>query len=267
MLRKASFILITVFWVTMNVLLWRAEFGARNPAGNPVPVATVWKKILTAPDTSSMSILHRGERIGFCHWMTSVGEEFSNMEEAPEGMTGRVEQYRIVFEGNLTVTGWGTRLRFESVLQLSSNQEWEEFLIRLTARPQTIEFIANSQGKNLRVKGSDGERAFDRTYRFADLQNPETWIRELGEASPLALVQGFGLPALAQDASALDVGIRWEARETTLKIGHEPVRVYRLQTLLLDRYRVTIFVSRVGELLRVELPGEVELVHDSLINL
>jgi hypothetical protein len=50
-----------------------------------------------------------------------------------------------------------------------------------------------------------------------------------------------------------------------LRVGHTDVPVYRLRTRLLDRFVVTIFVSRVGEILRVELPYDVVLKNDQLL--
>ena len=46
----------------------------------------------------------------------------------------------------------------------------------------------------------------------------------------------------------------WTASRTRVKIGTEAVPVYKLKTLLLGR-EITVIVSTLGELLRVELPG------------
>jgi hypothetical protein len=110
-----AFLLIALFWVTMNVLLWRAEYSARDEAGSVVPVGVAWQRILTAPDRSSLAL-----------------------------------------------------------------------------------------------------------------------------------------------------AVKWEARYDTLKIGQEPVRVYRVETRLLDRYPIKVFISRAGEILRVELPDGIVLMHDQL---
>jgi hypothetical protein len=40
--------------------------------------------------------------------------------------------------------------------------------------------------------------------------------------------------------------------------------VYRLEGRVLERYRLVVWVSRVGEILRVELPGQLHLVNDQL---
>jgi len=42
------------------------------------------------------------------------------------------------------------------------------------------------------------------------------------------------------------------------------VQVYRLHTRLLDRYEINIMVSRAGEILRVDLPGDYRVVNDRL---
>ena len=47
----------------------------------------------------------------------------------------------------------------------------------------------------------------------------------------------------------------WSARRTRIRIGSEPVPVYRLETSLLGR-DVTVDVSTMGEVLCVNFPGE-----------
>jgi hypothetical protein len=59
----------------------------------------------------------------------------------------------------------------------------------------------------------------------------------LGEFSgPFSLAVFGGLAATTQKSSSLISGLHWTARYDTLTIGHEPVKVYRLETRLLDRY-------------------------------
>ena len=72
MCARLTFLGITAFWVTMNVLLWRVEFGARG-GDTPVPAHLVWHKILTAPDASSLSVYQKGERMGYCEFSTGRG--------------------------------------------------------------------------------------------------------------------------------------------------------------------------------------------------
>ena len=71
---------------------------------------------------------------------------------------------------------------------------------------------------------------------------------------------GFDLPALPP-ATAFAQGVPWEACRDRLMIGREAVSAYRLQTRVLDR-PVVIYVSPLGEILRVELPGAITATLD-----
>jgi hypothetical protein len=50
--------------------------------------------------------------------------------------------------------------------------------------------------------------------------------------------------------------IEWDARRTRVKIGTEAVPVYRLETSVLG-HPVTVDVSTLGEIMRIELPGDI----------
>ncbi|HZL13466.1 MAG TPA: hypothetical protein VFC85_04935 [Verrucomicrobiae bacterium] len=70
MIGRATFFLLAAFWVTMNVLLWRTEY---SPGGGhiSIPVDLVWRKILTAPDASSLNVYQNGQRTGFFEFSTA----------------------------------------------------------------------------------------------------------------------------------------------------------------------------------------------------
>ena len=90
----------------------------------------------------------------------------------------------------------------------------------------------------------------------------------MGREFGLPLAEGLGdLWSSFVTPKDIALGLRWTARKDWLQIGSSKTRVYRLQARLLDRYQAVVMVSRVGEILRVELPGEVTLVNDALINL
>ncbi len=91
MITRIIFLMITTFWVAMNVLLWRAEYGSRG-SGISVPADLVWRKILTAPDASSLTVYSGGEKTGFCEFSTSVEQAMSVLDEdkpPPEGIVKR----------------------------------------------------------------------------------------------------------------------------------------------------------------------------------
>ena len=81
------------------------------------------------------------------------------------------------------------------------------------------------------------------------------------------MIAAMGVPLTTNKLSASSLGLRWDARNDSLLIGGNRVRAYRLQTKLLDRWRVTFFISPVGELLRAEFPGELVLVNNALSGL
>ena len=160
---------------------------ARARRGSLVPVEMVWNKILTAPDSSSLTIFQNGKRTGFCQWVTSVGETFAQWDEAPpEGMTNRMENYRIEFGGDVRVSEAIKHLRFDCGLVLSTNQSWRELSVRLSARPASWEIRAVAAEQTLRIRAYDGEERFERVFRFSDLQNPDALLREFAGPSGTA---------------------------------------------------------------------------------
>jgi hypothetical protein len=263
---RGALTLVTLFWVIMNIALWRAEYGGHGPLGSAVPADLVWKKILTAPDSSSLSVFHHGTKIGFCHWQTSVAEELSRVKEADDptdGMVKRVSGYKLQLEANLALDH-ASRLRFDSWLTMDSQRSWQELNCRLTLRPLTWELHSVAAQQTVTLKTEEGEASTERKLKFADLRNPAALAQEFGPQSLAALLAGIDLGTA--DAPVLP-SVNWQARRDSVRIGHSSVRAYRLQTRFLDRYDIVIFVSRVGEILRLELPDQVLLVNDQLAGL
>lgn len=268
MIYRGVLILLTGFWVTMNVLLWRAEYGQPDPAGSALPADLVWHKILTAPDSSSLTIYHHRKKVGFCHWITSIGEDLSRAKEedvAPEGMVGRVVGYRIQLEGNLALSAEvANRLRFDGSLKLDRDRLWQEVLLRINLRPGSWEIHSVAAEQTVQLKAEEGDAAFNQVFKFSELTNPGELARQFGDPFALGWMSALGFSGQWPAGSKASLGLKWEARHDSLRIGHSAVRAYRLEARLLERFGVVIFVSRVGELLRVELPDEVVLVNDQL---
>lgn len=267
MLSRAAFVLITLFWLTMNVLLWRAEFGSKHGAGRAVPAAVVWQKLLTAPDNSSLAILRHGRRIGLCHWSTGVGEQWtaSGEDAVAPGASEPARRYRLRFEGNAIVDELTNRVRFEANLGFAKDRALEELHARFGLRSFALEVDSAAGERSVRVKAdADGVR-FERVIAFSELQNPAALAREfLGPLAPEWLSQ-VDLPVLPPGPAA--AGVKWEAWEDELRVGHARVKGYRLQTRLLERWQVTLYLSRAGELLRAELPEGLELADEQLTEL
>ena len=88
-----------------------------------------------------------------------------------------------------------------------------------------------------------------------------------GDLHRQAALAAFGLPLPATKPSSASIGLKWDARNDRIKIANNLVRVYRLEAGLFDRYKVVLYVSPVGEILRLELPDEIVLTNDALTNL
>jgi len=253
---RLIFLGITVFWVTMNALLWRAEFGARG-GDTPVPAQLVWRKILTAPDASSLSVYEKGDRMGYCEFSTGVGQQMAAFEEGkapPGGFTDR-PGYLLRVAGNVALGDFTNRLKFDGRLQLDRLRQWEELHLKVTCRLAVIEIHAQASNQTARVSlSSDGVPLLNREVAFTDLQNPGALLQALAGTGTGDFGGALVLAGLLPDPAAQR--IEWDARRTRVKIGNEAVPVYRLETSVLG-HSLTVDVSTLGEILSIQLPGEI----------
>ena len=253
MTARLTFLAITAFWLTMNVLLWRAEFGAHGD-DTPVPFELVWRKILTAPDPSSLSVFQNGDRMGYCEFSTSIGQEMATLDAdkpPPEGLAARAG-YQVHLAGNVALGDFTNRLKFDGRIQFTRSRQWQELNLKITSRLAVVEIYSRATNQTLHVKmTSDGETT-ERDVAFADLQNPNALVRAFAGNFAGTLLGVVDLPEFAP-ASVAD-RLHWDARRTRVKIGTEAVPVYQLETSALG-YTVTVDVSTLGEILRVRLPG------------
>jgi hypothetical protein len=269
MFQRLFFLTIVAFFATMNVLLWRVEFGEANRFGSPVPVQVVLRRILSAPDDSALEIRRDGERIGYCHWIAGAAEELeletpAELEGMPEGMVQRPTSYAVHMEGGILTGPVAQRLRFNLELKLSSEQTWRELRLRLGNEPQVWELKASAVERTVQLSfGADGSGG-TRQFTFDELQDPRQLAMEVG--GPVAAVW---LPILAQlpGGRGLKPELSWEARSDWMRVGGTRVQVFLLQARLGDRHEMKVLVSQVGEIMRVDLPGGLSLVNEVLLSL
>ena len=264
---RAVFLVLAVFWVTMNALLWRQEFGARRHGGAVVPVETVLRKILTAPDQSSLDIYHRGRKAGFSRWAVNVGEEvpatlLTRDDYLPEDLVGRVSHYTLDFEGSAELNAPSTRLGFSLHLQLGTNHAWQTLNLRFNLRPYVVSIRSEAERQTVRFQFDDGGPAWRETFRFDELEQPEKALRRVAGPFVGAMLPALGLPRLSSLRDG-KVGLKWEARQDAIEFGKLQVRAYRLATPLWEGADVVVYVSLVGEILRAELPDGWVLVNDA----
>lgn len=253
----------------MNFLLWRSEFGGRNELPSTIPAEKVWEKVLTAPDNSSLNIYYHGKKIGYCTFAASLGQEHAtgkvNSEDVdPEGMVEKISSYSLNMEGNAYLSTLTNNLRFNVEIRLSTNQTWQDFIVRASVRPSSWEFQASAAEEKLRIAVDDDSGHWEKKFSFSDLQRPEFVVSEFGNPMALAMLAGLSAQTSSTNRLAsLSLGLKWEAHNDMMRFGHSKVRVYRLETKVLDRYKIYIFVSRVGEILWVHFPDELVLSNDA----
>ena len=256
MTARLTFLGIVAFWLTMNVLLWNAEYGARG-GDTPVPVQLVWRKILTAPDASSLSVYQKGDRMGYCEFSTGVGQQMATFDEdkpPPEGFVAHAG-YQIHLAGNISLGDFTNRLKFDGRVQFNRRREWQELNLRITSRLAVIEIHSLATNQTAHVKFSnDGVPLLERDIALTDLQDPGAIVRALTGNLADGFWDAFDLPEILPEAAAQK--IEWDARRTRVKIGTEAVPVYQLETSVLG-HPVTVDVSTLGEILCIDLPDDI----------
>jgi len=273
MRQKILFLIVVGFFVTMNVLLWRSEYAPNSRLNTSVPTDVVWEKVLTSPDDSWLEIRHRGTKLGRAHWRSRISEQLPPPsdddpfgEGSLEGMVHQVTGYSLDFSGTVALDEL-TRLRFDFGLSLDSAQRWQELSIKVVIKPFNLEVNASSKSQTLTITTSEEEGQKKRVYALADLRQPEKLLRDLGgPLLPATLGAMLGPLRLEAGGNGTGGGLTWEARHDKLVFGRTELRVYRLEARLLGRYRAVLVVSPVGEILRVELPDDLVMINDALIN-
>jgi hypothetical protein len=269
MWQKIYFVLVIVFFLLMNAFLWRSEFGNRDLSVR-VPVESVTRRLVGSADDSNLEIRHHGVKIGYCRWSPgTLSAEYLDPdaeEFMPEGMVDQIEGYVVDLSGNVALDQLN-RLRFNYSLQIDTNYVWKQMHLRLIWLPLRFEVQSFASAQTLNVTIFDGDREQHHSYKFSELKNPESLLRAFGNHFLGDLFNTFGIAPGMLKPGNVSLGLEWEAHTDRRKIGSTFVPVYRLQAPLLDQYRVVVDVLESGEILRVELPDEVELINDNLLNM
>jgi len=255
------------FWLAMLGMLCWSEFGGRRTLGLGASVETIWSKILTSPDASSMTIQYEGVDIGWCKWAPTIleaGTKSTGAEDARnlEGRIREVVGYQLVVEGGVSIPDDPARYQFKVQLMFDPDREWREFNLRFKDGVNTV-YLSSSAGERQLELKTEGRMELDTRFDFADLENPSQLAGQLG--GPLAAMALYNFPFLPRGTngpSAL-ASLKWEAHYDWTRILNERVRCYRLRTRVLERHEVDVIVSRVGELLRVGLPGGIVLTNNA----
>jgi hypothetical protein len=206
-------------------------------------------------------------------WAPNIGEEAATGKTANENseIEGRIKEltgYAVHSDGNFILPENAGRFRFDFDSRFGPDRRWSSWTFKAMQRPNTWSLSVNREKQTMQFSLGEGRAAIKQTFRFADFREPQKLIGDLGLAESFPLLATL-MPSTtaAGTNTSFNLNLTWDARQDWLTMGHSKVRIYRLRGHLLDQYEVVILVSRVGEILRVELPGEITLINEALINL
>jgi len=254
---------VASFWLVMNFLLFRSQWGEHTGFGSSVPVETVWNRILTAPDNSTLDIYHRGERVGLGRWEVGaansplISSKILAQDYRPGQVAPKLTGYGLSFEGSGIISN-SNHVKFRCTLALDTNKMWQDIELRFNMRPQLWDIHAVAAQQTVAIKVSDENGAWDKTMKFSELQDPQALLGDFGDPFTVGLLS-LNRNLLGGAGSVM----RWEAREDRIHFGQSNLRVYRLDSLILGQ-RVEIMVSRIGEILRLDLPFNISLRNQAL---
>ena len=263
---RITFAAIALFWVVMNVLLWRAEFGGGRETEAAIPIETVLERVLNAADDSVLTLRHHGEAIGQFRWNPGImeGPTDTNVSvNVPEGMVRTPTGHTLDLELNLFGDTPSSRWRVLTHLALETNHVWRDLNLRLIQRPNVWEFSAVRGENTVHLRTEEGRTVSEQTYALGDFANPLALLGPYGALLPKNLFPGAALPGTTGGANTLT----WSARNDRLRIGHNRVRVYRVKVKLFNRFEGVAYFSRAGEVLKVTLPDGMVLVNEALPNI
>ena len=253
MIARLTFLGLTLFWLVMNALLWRAEYGS-HAGDTPVPAALVWKKILQSPDASALTVYQNGKRTGYCEFSTSVGRQLAALDDnqvPPENPAARAG-YQIHLAGNFALGDFTNRIKFDGSIRFSSANEWRELTLKIASRLANAEIHSLATNQTAHIKIGDEEVSlFDRDVTFAELEKPDALIGAIAGNFAGALL-GAIIPS--GDANAAAPKFQWQARLTRVQLGGAHATVYQLETRVFGQ-PVVVEASKTGEILRAQLPG------------
>lgn len=267
MLNRFLFIVLAAFWLTMSYLLWKSEIHGRFQPGNEIPAELVFEKILTSPDNSNLEIRSRGKRIGYLRWSASIGEETAIGRRAdldePIGMIRQLSSYTIDADGGFNNLDGIQNFKFFTMVKFSTNFNWQEFSVRLSQRPYSGEVRGNLAEQTATFRLTDSITDWEQEVPLEDLKNPKKLVVRFGGpvvGNAVGMLMEEGVAKARRTATEL----KWQAHNDWLKVGYAQIRVYQLRAELAEGQAIVVYVSRVGEIMKVELPNGMILVNDEL---
>lgn len=267
MIYRSILLILGLFCFSMNFLLYRQEFGLNQGLSSRVPLENMVEKILTAPDNSDLEVRQAGKKIGYLRWIPNIGQELSTGKIGsenllPEGMVTELSGYTIDVDGNFSWDNLANRYRVSLHMAFGPDLRWENWNGRFIARPSIVGFKVSAADKVLDLHYEYDHLEWDRKLTFEELRDPEALLEAF--SNPLLTTLLRGPLSMIDGLTSGTQQVEWKAYHDRLKIGRSTVRCYRIETDFLGKYPVTVIISKVGEILKVDLPGKIVLINEAL---
>ncbi|MFL3666788.1 MAG: hypothetical protein ACJ06V_09445, partial [Verrucomicrobiota bacterium] len=161
-MRRLVFPVILLFWLAMNVLLWRAEYGDTD-RGSRVSNDVVLNKIFNAPDASNLRVSQNGTLLGFVHWEIIPDEVYFSGTNQPVGRVESIKGYTLALDGRIQIETLKTKLRFTLRSILGADLGWQNVSTTIDLPPSSWEFAAAATNQVLSVKHDGALGQWERT--------------------------------------------------------------------------------------------------------
>jgi len=263
--RRLVFPVILLFWLAMNVLLWRAEYGDTD-RGSRVSNDVVLNKIFNAPDASNLRVSQNGTLLGFVHWEIIPDEVYFSGTNQPVGRVESIKGYTLALDGRIQIELIKMKLRFTLRAALDAKLAWQSVSATIDLPPSTWEFAAAATNQVLRVKHDGALGQWERSTPLGQLRNPAALLEPFAGPVFAPLLKPLLPPAAAlgqATGAPFELGLEWAAYNDAIRLGSTRVRIYRIEAKLPGERVITVLVSRVGEILQVTFPGQLEFTNES----
>ena len=250
----------------MNTLLWRAEYGDTG-RGSRVSSDVVLDKIFNAPDASNLRVFQNGQSLGFIRWEIIPDEvHFSGINQ-PIGRVESIRGYTLALDGRLDIETLQAKLRFNLRSELDADLDWRNVHATVDLPPSTWEFAAVATNQVLTVKHDGVLGQWERTTPLGQLRNPAALAEQFAGPLVAPLLKPLlppGAPLGQATGEPLALGLEWVAYNDAVRFGSTRVRIYRIEASLPRDRVMTILVSRVGEILQVKFPGQLQFNNENI---
>jgi len=249
----------------MNVLLWRAEYGDTD-RGSRVSNDVVLNKIFNAPDASNLRVSQNGTLLGFVHWEIIPDEVYFSGTNQPVGRVESIKGYTLALDGRIQIELIKMKLRFTLRAALDAKLAWQSVSATIDLPPSTWEFAAAATNQVLRVKHDGALGQWERSTPLGQLRNPAALLEPFAGPVFAPLLKPLLPPAAAlgqATGAPFELGLEWAAYNDAIRLGSTRVRIYRIEAKLPGERVITVLVSRVGEILQVTFPGQLEFTNES----